>query len=104
MGLGTKRGDTVLVPGPPLHLVPWEGCLMCLATTTLQDLHHCLWPSLRDRHPSCSHLGTLTSCPGDAGTGHSLELTHVFAFRQNPAGEPQNHSTVQEACKGEELH
>lgn len=42
MGLGTKRGDTVLVPGPPLHLVPWEGCLMCLATTTLQDLHHCL--------------------------------------------------------------
>lgn len=75
----------------------------------------CLWPPPLSRisttassllsgtviHPC---LGTLISCPGDAGTSHGLELKRVFAFRQNPGGEPQNHSTLQEACAGEELY
>lgn len=29
---------------------------------------------------------------------HSLELTHVFVFRQNPVGETQNQVAVQETC------
>lgn len=87
----------MLMPGPLLHVVPWERCLLCLVTTALQDLHHCLQPSPRDHRPSHPH-------PANTGTGHILELTLVFALRQNPGGEPRNHNAVQDDCEGEGLH
>lgn len=99
VGMETKKGDIVLVPGPLLCLVPWDGCLMSLATTPFQHLPHCLQPSLGTIIPPIS-----PGCPGDARTGHSLELTHVLTPSQDPGGEPQAGSALQEAREAEELH
>lgn len=51
--------------------------------------------------PSAGHIHQL---PGRCRVRHSLKLTHVFVFRQNPVGETQNHIAVQDTCQADRLH
>lgn len=51
--------------------------------------------------PSAGHIHQL---PRRCRVRHSLKLTHVFVFRQNPVGETQNHIAVQDTCQADRLH